>query len=164
MGLDELVGRDEGRSAALTTRSTKPGSGQYEHRIDRRATRLPVITFTALVVLGSCAATLRWQTGACTDVGVRRDVRVGAGASGSRPFGPEVLSKPTMPEVAAFAIETASQHIDTQEVVPIGPGSANLSIGDVVTIAIKGHTAYVRDAHGVEYRLLVTRVAARPSP
>jgi hypothetical protein len=120
----------------------------------------------ALIVASTvvCAAAERkWQTGTCTDVGTKRDARVGAGAANS---GPTVrgTSRGTLPEVATFVIETETLRIEAQELQPIGPETLNLKAGDPVSLAIEKKTLYVRDAKGGERRLLITRNTVKPKP
>jgi len=112
-----------------------------------------------------CAAAERkWETGTCTDVGTKRDARVGAGAAGTRPFAGTGISRGTTPEVATFVIETETLRIEAQELQPIGPESLNLKVGDPVSFAIEKKTLYVRDAKGDERRLLVNKNTVKPKP
>ena len=121
----------------------------------------------AVIVASSvvCAAAERkWQTGICTDVGTKRDARVGAAAAGSGPFVRGGTSRGTLPEVATFVIETETLRIEAQELQPIGPETLNLKAGDPVSLAIEKKTLYVRDAKGGERRLLITRSTVKPKP
>ena len=110
------------------------------------------------------AADRKWQTGTCTDVGTKRDLRVGAGAADSGGFVRSGSSKGTTPEVATYVFETDDLRIELQELQPIGPESLKVTVGDRVTFAVDKKTAYVRDAKGAERRLLVTKTTTKRKP
>ena len=109
------------------------------------------------------AAHRHWQTGTCTDAGVKRTALVGAGSAGFKPFEPAPPSKPAMPEVATYVIETNDSRFNIEDVVPLGSGgSLNLTVDGPVTFAVEGKTMYVRDDKQVEHRLRVTKKSKRP--
>jgi hypothetical protein len=65
-----------------------------------------------LVAVAAGAPERHWQTGTCTDAGVMRDLTVGQGRVGSRPFGPpSPADPPTVPEVGTYLIETQDDRI-----------------------------------------------------
>src|SRR5207245_11194157 len=81
------------------------------------------------------AADRQWQTGMCTDAGLKRSVNIGGGASGFGPFVRRRIPKGGMPEVATYVIETSDLRLELQDVEPIGPESLNVTVGDQVVLA-----------------------------
>jgi hypothetical protein len=105
-----------------------------------------------------------WTPATCKDVGVKRDMRVGAGAADSGPFvRAGGGSRGSIPEVATFVFETETLRIEAQEMHQIGPASLNIKVGDTVTVALDKKTLYVREGDKKdEYRLLVTKSTSKP--
>ena len=58
-----------------------------------------------------------------------------------------------MPEVATYVIETADVRLELQDIVEIGYGSLNVTVGEPVIFAVQKKTVYVRDAKGSEHKL-----------
>ena len=111
-----------------------------------------------LVGVAAGAPERYWQTGTCTDAGVMRDLTVGQGRVGSRPFGPpSPANPPTVPDVATYVIETQDDRVEVKDILPVGAGSLNLIVGDRVMFAITKKTVYIRDAKGHEYRFRLTK-------
>ena len=119
-----------------------------------------VLTSLVIVMTSSSmvAAELRWQTGTCTDAGVKRDITVGGHAAGRRPFGPgAATTKPTLPEIATYVLETEDRRFEIEDIVPIGAATLNIIPGDRVAFAVKKKNVYVRDSKGVQYRFKLVR-------
>ena len=130
--------------------------------------RLPHLTMVAVIIcllgVATGASERNWQTGTCTDASVQRDLTVGPGAVGSRPFGaPNPSSPPVVPQVVAYVIETQDQRFEVKDVHRIGAGTLNLMVGDRVTFAVTKNTVYIRDAKGHEHRFRLTKKTRKPS-
>jgi hypothetical protein len=54
-------------------------------------------------------------------------------------------------------IETQDDRIEVKDILPVGPGSLNLIVGDQVMFAVAKKTVYIRDAKGHEYRFRLTK-------
>jgi hypothetical protein len=135
---------------------------------ERTVRRLPHLTIPAVVICFFGVATgvseRHWQTGTCTDASVKRDLTVGQGAVGSRPFGPpNPGSQPVVPQVVAYVIETQDQRFEAKDIHPIGTDTLYLRVGDHVTFAVTKNTVYIRDAKGHEYRFRLTKKTRKPA-
>jgi hypothetical protein len=133
---------------------------------ERTVRRLPHLVAGVIICLFGVAtgSERHWQTGTCTDASVKRDLTVGQGATGSRPFGPpRPGSPPVVPQVVAYVIETQDQRFEVKDIHPIGSDTLNLMVGDQVTFAVTKNTVYIRDAKGHEHRFRLTRKTRKPA-
>jgi hypothetical protein len=117
------------------------------------------------VVLALCVATAdhQWQKGTWIDVGTARTPWIGDPAS-ARLLGPRP-PKSEMTLVGTFVIETETERIELQDIVPFGENGAldaQVRIGLPATFAIEKKTAYIRGSDGKEYRLLVKKIGPKP--
>jgi len=107
----------------------------------------------------------QWQTGTCVDAGLRHDPYVGAQSTphvgGQSDATSRVPQRPSVPETATFTIEADGARFEVEEMIPVGSGSVNLTVGQTVTFAIEGKTLYVRDVHGHEHKLRVMKVVRK---
>jgi hypothetical protein len=126
---------------------------------------VPRRTIATLLVLGAVglhAADRHWQTGTWVDVGTARTPWIGDPAT-AKLLGPRP-PKAEMTLVGTFVVETDTERIELQDVVPFGTNGAldeHVTIGRSVTFAIEKKTAYIRVGDGKEFRLLVTKRGAR---
>jgi hypothetical protein len=129
--------------------------------------RLPHLTIAAAIIclvgVATGASERDWQTGTCTDASVKRDLTVGQGAVGSRPFGPQRPSPPVVPQVVAYVIETQGQRFEVKGIHPVGTDTLNLMVGDQVTFAVTKNTVYIRDTKGHEHRFRLTKKTRKPA-
>jgi hypothetical protein len=135
---------------------------------ERRVRRLPHLTIAAVIIgvlgVATGASERHWQTGTCTDASLKRDLTVGGGAVGSRPFAPpKPGDPPVVPQVVAYVIETQDQRFEVKDVHPIGTDTLNLIVGDHVTFAVTKNTVYIRDAKGHEHRFRLTKKTRKPA-
>ena len=110
-----------------------------------------------LVVAVSGATDRNWQTGTLVDVATKRSPWAGDPSSGTGPLTTRP-TKPVMPAVAVYVIETEDRRLELEDIVSVGSrGSVELhvTIGGPVTFALSRKTAYIRLADGKEYRLRI---------
>jgi hypothetical protein len=129
--------------------------------------RLPHLTIAAVIICLVGAATdaseRHWQTGTCTDASVKRDLNVGQGTVGRRPFGPPRPGSPMVPQAVAYVIETQDQGFEVKDIHPIGTDTLNLMVGDQVTFAVTKNAVYIRDAKEHEHRFRLTKKTRKPA-
>ena len=116
-----------------------------------------------LVVAVIGVADRQWQTGTLVDVATKRSPWVGDPSSGTGPLTARP-TRPVMPEVAVYVIETEDRRIELEDIVAIGSRESfelHVAVGGPVTFALSKKTAYIRLAEGKEYRVRVTRNTPR---
>jgi hypothetical protein len=120
-----------------------------------RGRRLAVLCSVGVFVSNLSAADRKWQTGTCTDVGLKRTAAVGDPVHERMPPG---FNTPVLTEVATYVIETDDHRLELQDMMAVGRESfdLNVTVGKSVTFAVEKKTAYIK-LDGREYRLLVTK-------
>ena len=123
--------------------------------------RTTVPIAAVLLTAALAAADRQWQTGRWTDAGIKRDLWVADPSGRGAPFGPKPVS-PQRAEVATYVIETETQRFQVQEMVPVGMGLTDVSVGAPVTFAVEKHTVYVRMPGGDELKLRLIKKTTLP--
>ena len=80
----------------------------------------------------------QWQTGTLVDVATKRSPWVGDPSSGTGPL-PTRPTRPVMPEVAVYVIETEDRRIELEDIVAIGSRESfelHVAVGGPVTFAL----------------------------
>jgi hypothetical protein len=123
--------------------------------------RITVLTIVAAAVTVCAAADRQWQIETCTAVGSAHDVFVSNNGRGEMTEVGRTTVKASTPVVGTYVLETSHLRLELREVVPLGPGSVQMLVGDKVSFAVQKNTAYVKDRNGSEHRLHVTKKTSK---
>jgi len=123
--------------------------------------RVPLLFVLFFAGAVSQAADRHWQTGTWVDLSVKRQML--DFGPGSTPFdgGRRAPAMRAMADLRVYIIETDGLRLELTDVVRVGRRSIDAVVGQPVTFAVEKNTVWIRDAHGIEHKLRLSKKTAK---